>query len=141
VSVEALVRAALAASGGTITHSHLVHAIAGRLGVHDMPELMEHEAFDFVPGPAARSTESEALAAVAGRALLDELTIEEQLVLPYLQDPVTVISQNSRLRRTHAWKTANRVKLKLVELLAEDHSASDTLREAINAARNRWNLP
>lgn len=137
-SLEALVLAALGAGNGALTYSALVSAVAGRLGVHDSPDLMDHEQLDFLLTPAPDQTEDRAVSTLSGHQLLEKLTVEQQLVLPYLEDSVTVLTDRTGLRRTRAWTVSRELKVRLLDLLATDPDRGSTLRAAREEALRRW---
>ena len=137
-SLEALVRAALGEGNGALTHSALVSAVAGRLGVHDSPDFMDHEQLDFLLTPAPDQTDDRAVSLLSGHQLLEELTVEEQLVLPYLEDSVNVLTERTGLRRTRAWTVSKELKVKLLDLLQADPDRGSTLRAAREEALHRW---
>lgn len=139
-SLVDMIKAILSLAPRGLAHSGLVEVVAVRLGVHDAPELVDETALDAYASHASENPESIAVDRDAGERLLDNLSTAEQMVLPYLGESVTVIAEGSGLKRTKAHQTARSVRLKLVDLLADDPSPEATLREARSQARTRWGL-
>lgn len=139
-SLAAALRAVLALSPDGLPLGVVVDVLAARLGIHDMPTQAEHDVLDALGPAAADDPAAAAAASVAAGRLLSALTAAEQLVLPYLDEPVSVIAAESGLGRTKAWHAAKATRLKLVDLLADDPTPAGTLRKAAAAARARWGL-
>ncbi len=89
--------------------------------------------------PASHVDPAQAAAdADAGERLMAQLSINEQRVLPYLDESTSAISAATGLGRTKAWETASLLRSKLVGLLEDDPSREATLRGAIRWAHVRW---
>ncbi len=139
-SLVAVIAAVLSRSPLGLPYRTVVDVVAVRLGVQDSAEQVDHTVLDALAPPAADDPAMTAAGSDAGRRLVDQLTVAQQLVLPYLDVAVSVIAEHSGLGRTKAWETANATRLLLADLLAGDPSPAVTLREAAVMVRARWGL-
>lgn len=139
-SLAAMIRTVLERAPDGLAFSTLVDVLAARLGVHDAPVGAEHDVLDGLAPPAADDPAATSAARDAARRLVAQLTVTQQLVLPYLDETATVVAAQSGLGRTKAWQTVGATQLLLAQLLADDPSPEATLREATTLVRDRWGL-
>ena len=139
-SMQGLVRALLRRVSTGLSHSELVAVLAERLGVHDRPAPVEQHVLEMLAPPARAETARDAVAAVGAEQILAQLTVEQQMVLPYLEDSVRDIADVTGLRRNKAWQVAQATRLKLAELLDDDPDSAHVLGAAAQMARTRWGL-
>lgn len=139
-SLVAMIRAVLSRAHEGLSFAGLVDLLAARLGVHDAPVSAEHDLLDALAPAAADDPAGTSAARDAARQLLERLTTAQQLVLPYLDETVTVAAEHTGLGRTKAWQTLGATRLRVAELLSGDLAPEATLREAIAMARARWRL-
>jgi hypothetical protein len=126
-SLDALVRAALDVAG-SIPLGHLVDAIAVRLRLQDLPDLMETDDLDrrsSLPDVEQNSAIDEAAV-----QLLAGLTDAQRLVVPYLGDSATDVAERTGLKRTRAWQCVRDVHEIIRNVLAEEDDAPEILRRA-----------
>lgn len=139
-SLVAMIRAVLGRALDGLPFAELVDVLAARLGVHDAPVGAEHDILDALAPAAPDEPAAASAARDAARRLLEQLTVVQQLVLPYLDESASVIASHTGLGRTKAWQTASGTRLLLAELLADDPERESTLREATALVRQRWGL-
>lgn len=137
-SLVALISEIVAASPGGVTWAQLVAVVAVRLEVHDSPLAMDLTTLDAIAPPSHVDPAQAAAEADAGERLMAQLSINEQRVLPYLDESTSVISASTGLGRTKAWETASVLRSKLAGLLHDDPSREETLRGAIGWSHTRW---
>lgn len=141
-SLQDLVRAALSAAPPSgVDRSELVRVLAVRLDVHDIPQSAEHSVLERHLTTSHEGADVGAVASVDGERLLSSLTIEEQMVLPYLDETATEVAELTGIGRTRAWQTSQRLRLRLALLLQDDHVDARTVAAAAVVARQRWELP
>lgn len=139
-SLVAMIRAVLQRAPSGLPFATLVDVLAARLGVHDAPIGAEHDVLDELAPPAADDPAATSAARDAARRLTAQLTVAQQLVLPYLDETATVVAAQTGLGRTTAWQTVGATRLLLAQLLVEDPSPDATLREATALVREGWGL-
>jgi len=139
-SVQALVRSVLALAPRGLPHRDLVAVLAHRLGVHDAPQPVDQDALEMLAPSALDDPAQVAVDSVRGRQLLDQLMVEQQMVLPYLEESVRDIAELTGLRRSKAWQVAQSTRLRLADLLADEPDAVQVLGAATDLARTRWGL-
>lgn len=137
-SMQALVRAVLDRAPGGLLHGGLVSVLAVRLGVHDGPEPVDQDAIELLAPAAADDPAQQAVANVRAQEILDGLSVEQQMVLPFLDEPVRDIGEMTGLRRSKAWQVAQATRLRLVDLLDGEPDAAQVLAAAAQLARERW---
>lgn len=137
-SMQELVRAVLAQAPSGLAHRDLVAVLAHRLGVHDSPQPVDQAGLEMLAPPAPDDPAQSAADSVAGEELLSRLSVEQQMILPYLEEPVRDIAEATGLRRNKAWQVAQATRLRLVELLADEVDAAQVLGAAVESARIRW---
>lgn len=137
-SMQALVRAVLGRVSAGLPHSELVAVLAQRLGVHDGPAPVDQGVLEMLAPPAAADPASEAVAAIGAEALLAQLSVEQQMVLPYLEEPVRAVADATGLRRSKAWQVTQATRLRLADLLDDDPDGAQVLAAAAQLARTRW---
>lgn len=140
-SMQGLVRAVLGRVSYGLPRSELVAVLAQRLGVHDGPSPVDQDVLEMLAPPAESDPARDAVAAVGAEQLLAKLSVEEQMVLPYLEEPVRAIADATGMRRNKAWQMSQATRLRLASLLADDPDAADVLAAAAQLARTRWDLP
>lgn len=139
-SLVAMIGAVLQQAPGGVLFTELVDVLAARVGVHDAPVSVEHDVLDALAPSAPDDPAETSAARDAARRLLEGLSTAQQLVLPYLDETATVVSEHSGLGRTKAWQTVGATRLRLADLLAGDPTPEATLREAVAMTRARWKL-
>lgn len=138
-SLQEMVRAVLAVGPPTgIERSELVRVLATRLDVHDAPLPAEHSVLDRHMTTSHESADVGAIASVSGQELLTSMTIEEQMVLPYLEESATRIAELTGIGRTRAWQTTQRLRLRLALLLQSEATDAQAIASAADLARERW---
>lgn len=139
-SLVAVVEAVLTAVPNGVPYPVLVAVIATRLGIHDSPVPVDADSLTRLapqaPDDPARTVEN----SDAGERLLRQLTIDEQMVLPYIEETSAVIADHTGFGRTKAWKIASALRPKVAALLEGDSSPGTTLASAADIARERWRL-
>jgi hypothetical protein len=126
-SLEALVQAALDVAGA-LPLSLLVDAVAVRLQIQDVPDLMEVDDLDR-RSPLPDVERQSAIDEAAVR-LLGELTDAQRLVVPYLNDSATEVAKRTGLKRTRAWQCVRDVQEIIRRELEVDADAPLVLRRA-----------
>lgn len=139
-SVQALVRTVLTLAPGGLPYPDLVAVLAHRLGVHDAPQPVDQDTLEMLAPTPGDDPALTAVDAVRGRELLDQLTTEQQMILPYLEESVRDIAELTGLRRNKAWQVAQSARLRLADLLADEPDAAQILGAAIDLTRVRWRL-
>jgi hypothetical protein len=139
-SLTGMIRAVLERAPAGLPFATLVDVLAARLGVHDAPSGAEHDLLDALAPPARDDPAAAAAARDAAVRVLEQLTLAQQLVLPYLDEPATVVAAHTGLGRTKAWQTVGATRLLLAQLLADDPSPEQTVREAAALVRSRWGV-
>lgn len=140
-SLVAVVEAILRLAPNGLPYSVFVAVVATRLGIHDTPVPVDADTLSRMAPQAPDDPAAAAANNDAGERLLSQLTIEEQMVLPYIDEPSSVISDQTGFGRTKAWKVAAAMKPKVAALLEGDPSPGTTLASAADIARSRWRQP
>jgi hypothetical protein len=100
-SLRALTSAALDIAG-VLPFSTLVDAVAMRLQIQDVPDLMEVDELDHrSPLP---DVERATAVDEAARVFLSQLTDAQRRVVPYLGESATEVAARTGLKRTRAWQ-------------------------------------
>lgn len=139
-SIVALLRAILELAPDGLRLAEIVEALSVRLGVHDSATPLDHDSLaihlDAHPANTAATVEDR----TAAEELLDQLTPEQQLVLPFLDGTVTDVVNGTGLKRNKAWRVVSELKDRLRELLTADGDSAAILREAEQLAVARWQV-
>jgi hypothetical protein len=134
-SLSALVQAALDVTG-TLPLPLLVDAVAVRLQIQDLPDLMEVDALDrSSPLP---DVERQSAIDDAAVHFLAELTDAQRLVVPYLNDSATETAQRTGLKRTRAWQCMRDVQDIIRRDLQDEDDAALVLRRASEVVLGFW---
>jgi hypothetical protein len=126
-SLEALVRAAIEVAGA-LPLPLLVDAVAVRLQIQDLPDLMEIDDLDR-RSPLPHIERSSEIDDAAVR-FLAELTDAQRLVVPYLNDSATEAAERTGLKRTRAWQCMRDVQDTIRRQLRTEDDASLVLQRA-----------
>lgn len=126
-SLEALVLAALEIAGSAPL-SLIVDAVAVRLQIQDLPDLMEIDELDG-RAPLADVVDASALDEAALQFLAG-LTNAQRLVVPFLEDSATEIAKQTGLKRTRSWQCVRDVQEHIERELRDREDAAAVLRRA-----------
>ena len=119
----------------------IVDAIAIRLGVHDTPIPADRDVLDTYLPAASLDTAADIADMQAAEDLLAALTVDQQLVLPHLDETIANLCTITGLRRNKAWRVQAETRGRLAELLTDGPDGAAVLRQAIPMALARWELP
>lgn len=126
-SLAALIQVALDVAG-SLRLALLVDAVAVRLQIQDLPDLMAVDDLDRrspLPDVERRSAIGDSAA-----RLLAELTDAQRLVLPYLNDSATEAAERTGLKRTRAWQCMRDVQEVIRRELKTEEDAALVLQRA-----------
>lgn len=139
-SIVGLLRAILELAPDGLRFAEIVDVVGVRLGVHDSATPLDQDSLGTHLGPHPVSTGALVENRSAAVELLDQLTPEQQLVLPFLDGTVTDIVNGTGLKRNKAWRIHGELKDRLRELLTEDGDSAAILREVEQLVVARWQV-